>query len=392
MPGYRAEVLSHFPTLTLLDRVPVTPKEQAIAQLPSSSKGGPSGKGKGGSDPSTTLGPDTPTKPFSSTLHIKPGFSDPSAESIVPTFLAKFFQLYDSQRDSADLRAAYASNATFSHSLNQRVSPRSQAAGYLTSAEMPRQRDLNWHGYTGKGLNSHDIMSLGSKSASKGFPVGANAIMAVLAKMPKTTHPLNDASKFVVDSWLLPNQAVGALVGADSSSGAQQNGGGSTEQRPEAVLFINVKGEYQEHPSMGYRSFDRTFIVAPSAPGSTAANAGWPCVILSEQLTVRHYSGTASWRPGTLASGDQAQQALQPQQQQGQPSAAAPGSGPQPPPGINEQQHFLSLEFARQTGLTYPFALQCLQENGWQPQAAMEVFQNLKGQGAIPQEAFGPVA
>lgn len=370
--------------------MPVTPKESAIAQLPSSSKPNAGGKrGKGAStDVSATLGPDTPTKPFE--LPIKPGFSDEAADGIVPGFLAKFFQLYDSARDSSELRAAYASNATFSCSLNQRVPPRAVAAGFLTSPDMPRQKDLNWHGYTGKGLNNHDIMGLGIKSAAKGFPVGANSIMAVLAKMPKTTHPLNDASKFVVDSWLLPNGAVGALVGAESSNSGEQ-------QRPDAVLFINVKGEFQEAPSMGHRSFDRTFIVAPSAPGSAAQQAGWPCVILSEQLTVRHYSGVQAWRPGPLASGSAPQagssngQQAPPQQQPQQPGAPA-APGPAPPAGIDESQHLLSLEFARQTGLTYPFALQCLQENGWQPQTAMTVFQNLKAQGAIPAEAFGPVA
>lgn len=75
--GYRAEVIAKFPTLNLLDRVQVTQKETAIAQLPS---------GKGKSD--QILGADTPTRQFP--LQTKAGFSDEAANGIVPGFLHKY--------------------------------------------------------------------------------------------------------------------------------------------------------------------------------------------------------------------------------------------------------------------------------------------------------------
>ena len=54
-------------------------------------------------------------------------------------------------------------------------------------------------------------------------------------------------------------------------------------------------------PSQGVRSFDRTFTVAPAPAGSPAAAAGWPCVILNEQLTVRHYTGNKGWTLSAVA-------------------------------------------------------------------------------------------
>lgn len=384
--GYRSEVLAHFPTLTLLDRVSVTAKETAIAQLPSSTSG--KGSSSKASDQSTLLGPDTPTRNFP--VQIRPGFSDEAANGIVPGFLHKFFTLYDTARESPELRAAYASNATWSMVLNQRVPPRAVKAGYIHSNELPRQRDLNWHGY--KNVVDHNIMALGTRPPTKGFPVGPNAIIATLAKLPKTSHPLTEASKFVVDSWILPNG------GAQANGGVRAVVGGATaeaNEHPDAVLFINVHGEFAEAPSMGVRSFSRTFIVAPSNPNSTAAQNGWPCVILSEQLTIKHYFGIEAWKPDSLAVGGAETSAAA--QQQSQPTAPN-GSGQQEQqqqqqqqpadPNITPEQHSLSLRFSQETNLTYPFAVQCLQENGWQPETAMGVFQNLKQQGAIPAELF----
>lgn len=371
--GYRAEVLAHFPTLVLLDRVSVSQKETAGAQVLLSI-----GKAKGAEQ--STLGPETPTRNFP--LQNKAGFSDEAASGIVLNFLHKYFTLFDTARESQELRAVYASNATWSLCLNHRVPPRAVSAGFVHSPDLPRQRDLNWHGY--KSITNHDVMSLGTRPAWKGFPIGANAIVATLAKLPKTSHPLTDASKFVVDSWILSNRAVSATVGV---------AGPTPPERPDAVLFINVKGEYAEGPSMGYRSFDRTFIVAPSRPESTAAKAGWPCVILSEQLTVRHYAGAAGWKADSLPTDAQPHQsAIAPSGSASDNHGLAPiaPSDQNAPPGISPEQHSLALQFSEETGLTYPFALQCLQENGWQPQAAMSVFSNLKLQGTIPAQAFTP--
>ncbi|CAD6908380.1 unnamed protein product, partial [Tilletia laevis] len=184
-------------------------------------------------------------------------------------------------------------------------------------------------------------------------------------------------------------------------------------------------------PSDGVRSFDRLFLVAPVTPQSEAANAGWPCVILSDLITFRHFSHPKAWAPHSIPVGDGAAAlaatAAAPMGSSGQSVVPVVVGGPgtvgsgsvvggaiaqqpngvvapvvnlaalpphlqsqAPAPGLNEQQHALSLQLAAETRLTYPFAVQCLQENGWDPVLAMGNFQALKAAGAIPAEAFVP--
>lgn len=191
------------------------------------------------------------------------------------------------------------------------VPPRARSAGFVHS--MPRQRDLHWKAWSN--VSNHNVMHLGTRPASKGLPRGPGAVIGTLNKIPKTTHPLTDPKKFAFDAWMLSNEQVGARL--DST--------GTSASLPEQLLYITVHGEFAEGayhseckrnttmpkvflltfigllhsrgeaPSQGVRSFTRTFLVAPVPAGSTAANLGWPCVIISDQLTVRHYAGTAAW-------------------------------------------------------------------------------------------------
>ncbi|KAJ1028629.1 hypothetical protein NDA16_001795 [Ustilago loliicola] len=379
--GYRQEVLSKFRTLTMLDRKPVTPTESGFANLPTGGK-------------SKKIDADAAQVPLRNfPIPNKPGFVDAEAGAIMPNFLSKYFMLYDTDR--SQLSEAYAPLAQFSFCLNVIPPPRARAAGFLHT--MPHQKELNFDRYSDNG--NRNLMRIRTpKVHHQSLHHGAGSILACLRRLPKTSHPLNDASKFVVDAWVLPNNVIGARL--------------KGEERPEALLYINVHGEYAEAPSQGIRSFDRTFAVAPTPPDSPAAAAGWPCVILSDQLVVRHYSSPSAWAPDSLPTGEvtaeqtQALQAAQqgaPQTQPGAPAAAAvptpavaanaAGLPPHlqnqaPAAGINEQQHAMSMQLATQTGLIYPFAVQCLQENGWDYNLALTNFQNLKASNAIPPQAF----
>ncbi|SJX61774.1 related to mRNA export factor mex67 [Sporisorium reilianum f. sp. reilianum] len=377
--GYRREVLSKFRQLTMLDQKPVTETEAGFANLPSSGK-------------SKKVDADAAQVPLRNfPVPNKPGFVDTEAGAIMPNFLSKFFMLYDSDRNQ--LSEAYAPLAQFSFCVNVVPPPRARAAGFLHT--MPHQKELNFDRYQDNG--NRNLMRVHTpKNRHMSLHHGVGSILACLRKLPKTSHPLNDASKFVVDAWVLPNNVIGARL--------------KGEERPEALLYINVHGEYAEAPSQGIRSFDRTFAVAPVPPDSPAAAAGWPCVILSDQLVVRHYSSPAAWTPDSLPTGEvtaEQTQALQAAQQQagqapGMPQPAAQGPVPvaggaalpahlqnqAPAAGINEQQHAMSLQLAAQTGLIYPFAVQCLQENGWDYNLAFTNFQNLKASNAIPPQAF----
>ncbi|KAJ9478247.1 mRNA export factor MEX67 [Pseudozyma hubeiensis] len=377
--GYRREVLSKFRQLTMLDQKPVTPTETGFANLPSSVK-------------SKKVDADAAQVPLRNfPIGNKPGFVDAEAGAIMPNFLSKFFTLYDSDRNQ--LSEAYAPLAQFSYCLNVVPPPRARAAGFLHT--MPHQKELNFDRYQDNG--NRNLMRVHTpKGRNLSLHHGVGSILATFRKLPKTSHPLNDASKFVVDAWVLPNNVIGARL--------------KGEERPEALLYINVHGEYAEAPSQGIRSFDRTFAVAPVPPDSSAAAAGWPCVILSDQLVVRHYSSPSAWALDSLPTGEvtaEQTQALQSAQQGVQAPPATPTPGPAaavagggglpahlhnqaPAAGLNEQQHAMSLQLAAQTGLIYPFAVQCLQENGWDYNLAFTNFQNLKASNAIPPQAFAP--
>lgn len=129
----------------------------------------------------------------------------------------------------------------------------------------------------------------------------------------------------------------------------------------------------------------------------SAAESGWPCIIVSDQLTIRNYMGTKAWAADALpveqASGAGASGTAP------APSSATAGTAElparlrdvQPQPGLSAAQHDLALQLSAKSGLTYPFAVLCLAENAWEGQQAWQRFEELKAAGAIPAEAFaGP--
>ncbi|KAK0548454.1 nuclear mRNA export, poly(A)+RNA binding protein [Tilletia horrida] len=427
--GYRQEVLARFPTLSMLDRKPVTPVEADFASLPGNSTAAASSGGGAtvslSAAAQTVLGNHKQRKagmaavsaaaaagvePKNFPVEIKEGFVDPAAQGIVPDFLSKYFSLFDTSR--TDLLPAYAPSARMSITTNFHIPPRAKVEGWQNSKEMPNQKNLAKDPLTRR-IMDRNLMRRGTKIPH--LYSGHKEITDVLNRFPKTTHPLADASKFVFDAWVLPNAGVlDAMVG--TSDGSTAASGRLEGEKPEAVLWIQVHGEFAEAPSGGIRSFDRVFLVAPVTPGSVAANAGWPCVILNDMITYRLFSHPKAWSSASIPTGDGSAAlaatingpsgsslritgpstsgtAAAPPQVNGRPGDLLAGlpvylQNQAPAPGLNEQQHTLSLQLAAQTQLTYPFAVQCLQENGWDPVLAMTNFQALKATGTIPAEAF----
>lgn len=347
--GYRRDVLSKFASLRILDMRPVTEVEHGFSQLY---------RGRS----ARRAGPEAARVPLRRfPLQIKAGFVDGGAAQVVPEFLSLFFARYDADR--AALGAVYCDVAHFSYSVNSSPPPRARAERLVHT--LPHQKELSFDKLMELGsrniLRSHNTKTL-LRSLHEG-----TAIVPFLQRLPPTAHPLHDASKFVVDAWLLPNVDVKAHT--------------SPSERPDALLLITVHGEYSEPPSQGVRSFDRSFVVAPAPPGSAAAQQGWPCVIVSDVLVVRHYS-REGWRVGSLPVGGDVPVA---------PAAvpAAPAAAPaEAPPGLAPEQHALALQLAAQTRLAYPFAVQCLSENQWDPSRAFTNFSSLQAAGSIPPEAF----
>ena len=213
--GYRSEVLAKFPTLKMLDMQPVQQAEADLAALPQAKSSAPGG-------PASFAGVEAIPFPVA----IRPGFSDEQAQAIIPAFLSSYFGHMDSDRKQ--LRPAYAAQARMTFTLALFVAPRARAEGFITS--MKNQRKLDNERI--KRLESHDVMRLGTHSASRGVHVGSDAIVAFVERMPKTQHPLQEPAKFVVDAWVLPNDKIGAKTDGN--------------ERPAAVLFISVHGEYTE--------------------------------------------------------------------------------------------------------------------------------------------------
>ncbi|RUS13834.1 hypothetical protein BC938DRAFT_477654 [Jimgerdemannia flammicorona] len=247
---------------------------------------------------------------------------------------------------------------------------------------------------------------------------GNQAILSVLTQLPLTAHDLNKPERFCIDGWQMNGFEAAAVAGQAEGSGI--------------VLFLTMHGEFLEgtfigievvdvRPNRVTRSFDRTFIVAPAAPGSRfvhgiptqqcisvsisnlnpsattlrAQASGWPYVILSDQLGVRIYVGYDAWKPEPLVPAA----AIPSQATSMIPAIGAPPQTipqmtvpPQIVPekmiGLSDVQHGQALELQRHTGLNYPFAVQCLTQNEWDMARGMEAFQLLKAEGRIPPQAY----
>ncbi|KAF9584071.1 nuclear mRNA export, poly(A)+RNA binding protein, partial [Lunasporangiospora selenospora] len=149
------------------------------------------------------------------------------------------------------------------------------------------------------------------------------------------------------------------------------------------------------------KSFDRSFIIAPAPPSSQAAIHGWKCLIISDQLTIRQYNGSDAWKPEPDAT--PAPVALvAPIPGALPPTAIAPVAAPAvvatpasntgvaaqqvPMPGISPEQHAKAIELQGRTGLTYPYAVQCLSAVGWDIQAGITLVEQERAN--IPADAW----
>ncbi|KAN0040289.1 hypothetical protein ACTA71_012179 [Dictyostelium dimigraforme] len=130
-----------------------------------------------------------------------------------------------------------------------------------------------------------------------------------------------------------------------------------------SLLNVVIHGHYLETTFSSKRSYDRTFILAPSQPGSEAAKGGWEAIILNEQLHVRPYVRLPRLEPVT------------------QPIAniTAP---------VGAEMESLINDFAVYTKLKPEFAKECLTLSGWDKSKALETFQNLKANNQIPADYF----
>ncbi|KAF9990295.1 RNA polymerase II transcription factor B subunit 4 [Mortierella antarctica] len=273
-------------------------------------------------------------------------FDKPETEATVIAFLTSYFSLFDSER--ALLEHIYDVNATFSYSAITQPSPLQRSQGISSE---------NWSEYLLQSRNLSRLSDLGARTTR--LHVGSKDIVYQgLMQLPETRHDLSENSKVCVDAW-----ETGGLL-------------------PTVCIYISVHGEFEEVrrgvQESVRKSFDRTFIIAPAPQGSVAAVNGYPCLIISDQLTLRGYNGSAGWKPDlnvTVTPSLAAAAAGVATALKSVPIAAGapqifPVSSQTPVTSphvdaLSPEQQALVQELQRVTGLNVETALQCLLASGW---------------------------
>lgn len=308
-------------------------------------------------------------------LQIKSSFIDSEVTgNTVQDFIIKYYTLFDTNR--IGLLDLYDDNAVFSLSVNHNSPPWRKY--YERGDNMSNWKAFDRNFKTTTRQSNRDNLLIKNK----------NAIIQTIAKLPSTKHPLEDDSKFIIDSWQI-------------NISPQQ-----------VLIYLNISGEFKEVDIKLNKSFSRTFLIAPSQPQSNAAKAGWAYTIFNDQLTVRPWSGNKSFdkaeanpikinisntvksmknnnnNPSTNVFNSAAQVNtnsmngplnLTPAQLQEQEQLRIQH-------GLNDMQHQQVQELCRLTRLTYLYSLQCLNDFQWNFNAALEGFKRVYDQ--VPPDGY----
>ncbi|TPR11754.1 putative NAD(P)H-dependent D-xylose reductase xyl1 domain protein [Aspergillus niger] len=259
-----------------------------------------------------------------------PHFQDDS--QIAENFVRAFFAGYDNDR-SGILNSVYDNHTTFTLNVN-------------TSAPRAQQTETApWDAYIKKSRNLLKISHLPARMSR--VYTGAEKIRELWTSLPATRHP-DIATR--PEEWLIECYPI---PGLPDISGQSSTGVGG--------LLIMVHGKFDEinGAKVETRSFDRTFIIGPGG-GMGGIR------VVSDILCLRAYA-----IPG------------------------APEGYGMPAPGKADaqvQQEQLVLQMSSNTRMTLQYSEMALSGNGWNMEAALKNFEELKAQGTLPPEAFLPAA
>lgn len=265
---------------------------------------------------------------------------------IAEQFVRTFFAGFDSDR--ATLASHYYDdNSEFSYSVN--------TSSLRDPSNIKPGEAGEWEGHLRNSRNLRKITQLPARQARKYR--GTEAIAKIFASMPATKHPdlASEARKWMVEAKMIP--------GIPDPSGASPTGVDG--------FLITIYGEFEEAAGTDgqaskKRSFDRTFILGPGGAAGVR--------IVSDQLTLRCYGGFAAFEPD--------------HEQDIQPAVAAEMPAPALPAGLDmAQAEQMVAQLVQQTGMTLQYAKDCLEQVGWQYDAAVRAFEGVKAN--LPAEAFG---
>ncbi|OXG15845.1 nuclear RNA export factor 1/2 [Cryptococcus neoformans Tu259-1] len=364
---YKHEILRRFPGLRILDGVSLERVIFPIERKP---------KVKHTEEEKAAL----VAKPFSFPVEVRPEFfSEEAARNFAMAFCAKFFPCFDNNR--TECLPAYAPNALISIAANTLTS-RSAQQQIVLKTRLDRPNPVPFEPWIN--LPSRNFFRNATSIHQRMETLKTAADPARLAEwwekaVPRTEHPLTEASKWCFECWVL-----------DSEGGHVR-------------LCLMIQGQFRELPSGTYRSFSRTFILVEAPEGSPAFNAGYPASILSDTMVVHSFFGTGAFdqtrplgmngvtiQPPSIPFTPSAASGLGGVLSPSLPSSSTAGAGANGSTGPDPtaQQSLISQISAR-TGMNAQYAGMCLVQNGWDLEAAIKNFDEIKA--SIPAEAGGAV-
>jgi nuclear RNA export factor len=307
-PNYKTDVLDWFPKLQILNNMQVRTAEQIQAA--------------------------------EAAVHLTPipqaGFDFRDAGGVGEQFVKQFFSTYDSNRQQL-ATAFYDESSTFSLAVSA-TAPRD------SGAPTP-----HWKLYLEFSRNLDKIHS--PVAREQRLYRGAEAIGKVWIRLPLTKHPSleSETNKYIIDCHVLNGLAD------------------PTGQSPHGVdgLIVTVHGEFEEadpHATrVGMRSFTRTFVLGPGAPGRS------PVRVISDMLALRPHIVVPPMLSPAVSAPSVA--TTQPQ-----PSAAIQSIA-DPSVEIKKQ---MVIELSKRSNMTLPYSERCLIEVNWTFDAALRAFEQNK--------------
>jgi nuclear RNA export factor len=298
LPTLRDELLRRYPVLQVLNGIPIrTPEEiTAIHAAAEAAK-----------SPIPISGPD---------------FRD--VAQVGENFIRQFIPLYDNDR--ATLLATFY-DAQSNHSVSVNMSaPRGTNNPVSTKP---------WGEWVPHSRNLVKLTRLPARMSR--LYRGSQEIQKSWSTLPTTRHPdlQTQGDKYLIECHPLPGLPDPSRQSAHGVDG----------------LIITIHGEFEEDiaatSEKTLRSFSRTFVLGPGAPG------GPPIRIVSDMLIAR------AWAPLSL------------------PQTSSSLSAPQPSTEQHQQQ-VVAMQLMERTGMTMEFAVMCLRETGWDLEKAFIAFNKTK--------------
>ncbi|KAI1799835.1 NTF2-like protein [Daldinia bambusicola] len=316
-PNYTTELTNWFPRLQNLSGIQVRTPEQVAAM-------------------------EAATRPTPIPQH---GADFRDINGVGEGFVKEFVSMYDVDRQN--LAAKYYDNeSTFSIAV-------------INSSPHPQNsQPPGWGAYI-KFSRNHNKITHTSTRIQRLF-VGTNLIQGAWQQLPPTRHPdlLAEFNKYIVDCHPvhgLPDPSGASPVGVDG-------------------MIITIHGEFEDQEpgtmKTAKRSFSRTFILGPGAPGRN------PIRVISDMLSVRAFNPPPGSTPEAAA-----QPVVQPITQ----PAAQPVAQPVVQQSTDLQQQMV-IELCNRTGMTPEYSKFCLDGANWNFDQALVMFNEKRAQ--LPANAF----